>query len=91
MNRWGVRLSTQEYKQSSGSSQLSEKIDKLHGVGGALLAMYQAPLHWRVDNTIHRINLYLVDSTILFVNTYLLDTNLSVGIHPLNSWAQLLI
>ena len=33
----------------------------------------------KVDNTIHRINLYPLDSAIGFPNTYLLDSDLSGG------------
>ena len=33
----------------------------------------------KVDNAIHRINLYQVDNVVCFVNTYPLDSNLSGG------------
>ena len=33
----------------------------------------------KVDNAIHRINLYPVDSVVCFVNTYPLNSNLSAG------------
>ena len=39
----------------------------------------QAPVVWKVDNTIHRINHYPADSVVCFVNTYALDSDLSGG------------
>ena len=39
----------------------------------------QAPVVWKVDNTIHRINHYPADSVVCFVNTYPLDSDLSGG------------
>ena len=37
------------------------------------------PVVQRLDNTIHRINHYLVDSVVCFVNTYSLNSDLSGG------------
>ena len=39
----------------------------------------QAPVVQKVDNAIHRINLYSLDSAISFPNTYPLDSDLSGG------------
>ena len=39
----------------------------------------QGPVVQKVDNAIHRINLYPVDSAIGFPNIYPLDSNLSGG------------
>ena len=39
----------------------------------------QAPTVKKVDNAIHRINLYPVDSAIGFAHTYPLDSDLSGG------------
>ena len=39
----------------------------------------QAPVVQKVDNAIHRINLYPLDSAIGFNNTYPLDSDLSGG------------
>ena len=48
------------------------------------------PVVRKVDNAIHRINLYPVDSVVCFVNTYPLDSDLSGGyvIQPLNNRGQ---
>ena len=43
------------------------------------IAIYLAPVVQKVDNTIHRINLYPLDSAIGFPNTYPLDSDLSSG------------
>ena len=42
--------------------------------------VYLAPVAQKVDNTIHRINLYSLDSAIGFPNMYLLDSDLSGGL-----------
>ena len=42
------------------------------------------PVVRRVDNALHRINLYPVDSAVSFVSTYPLDS----VIRPLYNWAQ---
>ena len=41
--------------------------------------MEHSPAVKKVDNAIHRINLYPVDSAIGFANTYPLDNDLSGG------------
>ena len=40
---------------------------------------HQAPVVRKMDNAIHRINLYPLGSTICFVNTYPLHSDLSAG------------
>ena len=42
-------------------------------------SIFLAPVVQKVDNAIHRINLYPLDSTIGFPNTYPLDSDLSGG------------
>ena len=44
-----------------------------------LLFIVLAPVVQKLDNAIHRINLYPLDSAIGFPNTYPLDTDLSAG------------
>ena len=60
------------------------------------IAIYLAPVVQKVDNTIHRINLYPLNSTIGFPNTYTLDSPIRLlnnqglvdgTIQRLNNWA----
>ena len=44
-----------------------------------LLFIVLAPVVQKLDNAIHRINLYLLDNAIGFPSTYPLDTDLSAG------------
>ena len=56
--------------------QLISLIHVLTGIH--CIAIYLAPVVQKVDNTIHRINLYPLNSAIGFPNTYPLDSDLSV-------------
>ena len=47
----------------------------------------QAPVVQKVDNAIHRINLYPLNSAIGFPNTYPRDGD-GIAIHLLNNWGQ---
>ena len=48
---------------------------------------HQAPVVQKVDNAIHRINLYPLNSAIGFPNTYPLDGD-GIAINLLNNWGQ---
>ena len=48
-----------------------------------------APVVQKVDNAIHRINLYPADSAIGFLNTYPLDSDLSSGLRLNNLGLEL--
>ena len=47
-----------------------------------------APVVQKVDNAIHRINLYPLDSAIRFPNTYLLDNDLEEEEEEEESWMR---
>ena len=51
------------------------------------MCRFQAPAVQKVDNAIHRINLYPVDNVIGVLNTYPLDSDLSFSTALSNFWA----
>ena len=50
-----------------------------------------APVVWKQDNAVHRINLYPEDSAISFPNIYLVDSDLSTRGRLLEAWLALTV
>lgn len=55
---------------------LQEVLERLKFL--VILSHCAGPVVWRVENAIHRINLYLVDSAVRLLDTYPLDSDISV-------------
>ena len=63
----------------SDTGFLEEKVQVLPIKPTTFWLLVQGPLVWKVDNSIHWLNLYPVDSAIGFPNSYPLDSDLSGG------------